>query len=66
MFELGGKKTLVIGLARTGVATSLFCAKHGAIVTAVDTRPSPNLRTPPQNSAKQKFLSGSVATPTKF
>lgn len=38
MFELGGKKILVIGLARTGVATSLFCAKHDAIVTAVDTR----------------------------
>ena len=43
MFELGGKKTLVIGLARTGVATSLFCAKHGAIVTAVDTRPESEL-----------------------
>jgi UDP-N-acetylmuramoylalanine--D-glutamate ligase len=38
MFGLGGKKIMVIGLARTGVATSLFCAKHGAIVTAVDTR----------------------------
>jgi UDP-N-acetylmuramoylalanine--D-glutamate ligase len=38
MFELSGKKVLVIGLARTGVATSLFCARHGAAVTAVDTR----------------------------
>ena len=38
MFDLNGKKILAIGLARTGVATSLFCAKHGAIVTAVDTR----------------------------
>jgi len=38
MFDLNGKKILVIGLARTGVATSLFCADHGAIATAVDTR----------------------------
>ena len=38
MFDLNGKKILVIGLARTGVATSLFCARHGAAVSAVDTR----------------------------
>src|SRR5262250_162449 len=38
MFELTGRKILVIGLARTGLATSLFCAKHGAVVTATDTR----------------------------
>jgi UDP-N-acetylmuramoylalanine--D-glutamate ligase len=38
MFDLSGKKILVIGLARTGVATSLFCARHEALVTAVDTR----------------------------
>lgn len=38
MFDLTGKKVLVIGLARTGVATSLFCVRHGARVTAVDTR----------------------------
>lgn len=37
-FELRGKKVLVIGLARTGVATSLFCAARGARVTASDTR----------------------------
>ena len=37
------KKVLVIGLARTGVATSLFCARHEAIVTAVDTRPESEL-----------------------
>jgi len=43
MFELTGKKVLVIGLARTGLATSLFCAKHGAIVTATDTRPESDL-----------------------
>jgi UDP-N-acetylmuramoylalanine--D-glutamate ligase len=38
MFDVSGKRILVIGLARTGVATSLFCAKHGALVTAIDTR----------------------------
>ena len=43
MFELKGKKVLVIGLARTGVATSLFCAKQGAVVTATDTRPESEL-----------------------
>jgi len=29
---------LVVGLARTGVATALFCAGHNAIVTATETR----------------------------
>ncbi len=43
MFDLTGKKVLVIGLARTGVATSLFCVRHGAHVTAVDTRPEAEL-----------------------
>lgn len=38
MFDLNGKKILVIGVARTGLATSLFCARHGASVTAVDAR----------------------------
>lgn len=37
-FELRGKRVLVVGLARTGVATSLFCAVRGALVTATDTR----------------------------
>jgi UDP-N-acetylmuramoylalanine--D-glutamate ligase len=37
--ELRGKRVLVIGLARTGVASALFCAAHGAIVTATDMRP---------------------------
>lgn len=37
-FELRGEKVLVVGLARTGVATSLFCAARGARVTATDTR----------------------------
>ena len=41
--ELKGKRVLVIGLARTGVATALFCAKCGAMVTATDTRPTDEL-----------------------
>jgi UDP-N-acetylmuramoylalanine--D-glutamate ligase len=36
--ELKGKRVLVVGLARTGVATALFCAARGAHVTATDTR----------------------------
>ena len=35
--ELRGKHVLVVGLARTGVATALFCAARGARVTATDT-----------------------------
>jgi UDP-N-acetylmuramoylalanine--D-glutamate ligase len=35
-FELRGKHVLVIGLARTGIATARFCAEHGAAVTAID------------------------------
>jgi UDP-N-acetylmuramoylalanine--D-glutamate ligase len=37
-FELRSKRVLVVGLARTGVATALFCAARSAIVTASDTR----------------------------
>ena len=36
--ELRGKRVLVVGLARTGVATALFCAARGAQVTCTDTR----------------------------
>ena len=36
--ELEGKRVLVVGLARTGIATALFCAAHGAIVTATEER----------------------------
>jgi UDP-N-acetylmuramoylalanine--D-glutamate ligase len=36
--ELRGKRVLAVGLARTGVATALFCAARGARVTATDTR----------------------------
>jgi len=36
--ELRNKRVLVVGLARTGMATALFCAARGARVTATDTR----------------------------
>ena len=36
--ELRGKRVLVVGLARTGVATAVFCAARGARVTASDAR----------------------------
>jgi UDP-N-acetylmuramoylalanine--D-glutamate ligase len=36
--ELRGKRVLAVGLARTGVATALFCAARGARVTATDSR----------------------------
>ena len=41
--QLSGKRVLVIGLARTGVATALFCASHGAVVTATDARSAQQL-----------------------
>lgn len=37
--ELAGKQVLVVGLARTGIATALFCAERGARVTATEERP---------------------------
>jgi UDP-N-acetylmuramoylalanine--D-glutamate ligase len=37
-FELRGKRVLVVGLARTGIATALFCAARAASVTATDIR----------------------------
>jgi UDP-N-acetylmuramoylalanine--D-glutamate ligase len=36
--ELRGKRVLVVGLARTGVAAAFFCAARGARVTATDSR----------------------------
>src|ERR1035438_7653484 len=36
--ELRGMRVLVVGLARTGVATADFCAAHNAIVTATEWR----------------------------
>ena len=36
--ELRNKRVLAVGLARTGIATALFCAARDARVTATDTR----------------------------
>src|SRR5713101_6193065 len=36
--DLQGKRVLVVGLARTGIATALFCAARGARVTASESR----------------------------
>jgi UDP-N-acetylmuramoylalanine--D-glutamate ligase len=36
--DLRDKRVLVVGLARTGLATSIFCAARGARVTATDSR----------------------------
>ncbi len=35
-YDFAGKRVLVVGLARTGVAVSLFAAAYGATVTATD------------------------------
>ncbi len=43
VIELAGKKVLVVGLARTGIATALFCAQRGARVTATEERPESEL-----------------------
>jgi len=37
--ELDGKKVLVVGLARTGVATAKFLKERGSIVSATEIRP---------------------------
>lgn len=37
--ELAGKRVLVVGLARTGLATAQFCAARGAQVSVVEQRP---------------------------
>lgn len=37
-FNLEGKRVLVVGLARTGVATAMFCAERGARVTVTEGR----------------------------
>ncbi len=39
VIDIAGKKVLVVGLARTGIATALFCAERGARVTATEARP---------------------------
>jgi UDP-N-acetylmuramoylalanine--D-glutamate ligase len=41
--DLEGKRVLVVGLARTGLVTSLFSAGYGATVTATDQKPEGEL-----------------------
>jgi UDP-N-acetylmuramoylalanine--D-glutamate ligase len=41
--DLAGKRVLIVGLARTGVAAALFCAGDGAVVTATDVKPEAEL-----------------------
>ena len=50
--ELRKKRVLVVGLARTGVATAFFCAAHNAIVTATDSRRKASWAMCPRNFAK--------------
>src|ERR1700730_6519211 len=44
--DLGGKRGLVVGLARTGVVTAGFATGYGAIVTATDERREAELGEP--------------------
>src|SRR5208337_5518127 len=41
--ELRGMRVLVVGLARTGAATALFCVGHNAIATATESQPESDL-----------------------
>jgi UDP-N-acetylmuramoylalanine--D-glutamate ligase len=41
--DLAGKRVLVVGLARTGLVTSLFSAGYGSTVTATDEKPEAQL-----------------------
>ena len=41
--ELKGKKVLVVGLARSGVAAARLLVLHGAMVTANDLKPEAQL-----------------------
>jgi UDP-N-acetylmuramoylalanine--D-glutamate ligase len=43
--DLRGKKVMVLGLARTGLATARFLAQQGAVVLASDLRPAADLQT---------------------
>jgi UDP-N-acetylmuramoylalanine--D-glutamate ligase len=42
--DLSGKRVLVVGLGRSGVAASLFLREHGARVTISDSKPQEHLR----------------------
>src|ERR1700724_4644197 len=42
--ELNGKRVLVVGLGKSGVASALFLKAHGARVTVSDTKTGDELR----------------------
>lgn len=54
--DLEGKRVLVVGLARTGIVVSLFCAAYGARVTGIDDKPESALA-----SASQRLRAAGVA-----
>ena len=61
-----GKRVLVVGLARTGVATALFCAARGARVTATEERAAAQLgRRCARNCAPPAARSNSAAIAAK-
>src|SRR5262249_26994958 len=43
MMQLAGKRVLVVGLARSGIAAARFCAARGATVTVTDAAPAAKL-----------------------
>ena len=44
MIDVNGKRVLVVGLGKSGVASALFLKKHGARVTVSDTKSGDELR----------------------
>ena len=44
LMELNGKRALVVGLGKSGVASALFMKAHGASVTVSDTKSGDELR----------------------
>jgi UDP-N-acetylmuramoylalanine--D-glutamate ligase len=53
---LQGRRVLVVGLARTGIATALYCAARGARVTATEEQPEAKVA-----QAAQKLRAAGVA-----
>jgi UDP-N-acetylmuramoylalanine--D-glutamate ligase len=46
--DLRGKKVLVVGMARTGIATAKFLQAKGSLVTTTEVRPEDEMREPVQ------------------
>ena len=66
-FDLQGKRVLVVGLARTGLVVSLFCAGYGATVLATDDKREEQLGDTParlRSAGVELELGGH--TPAKF